>query len=574
MTLALKMVSRRCVRWRTLAVSLLAGILVLNVFIFVTLPTNRQNEVYMDNDIFSAAAAAASRQRYDSRGISHLQFPRKRLNKSNFTSDSRGGGGGGGGGGGVEDVGDHPPLLLQEQRGRFDPKVGQVEHAGASTQRQAEGQNNGVGGGKGTNSDTSGSAQRANFTDPTVDAFVKTLEDNGLLDVLPGSSLEGENYWDFLKRQRLQRKAGMQLPAYKNYKSTTNWERFHTGIRQHFLYDPDKPVVDAVLSDLTKRNIIDVEQKEGGTQIKLIITYDDEGQALFKPMRYPRETETLPDHFYFADYERHIAEIAAFHLDRVLGFNRVPPVAGRKLNMTHDIRRLAESKLARTFFISPAGNLCFHGSCSYYCDSGHPICGHPDMLEASMMAFLPPEKMAHRQTWRNPWKRSYSKHRKAYWEVYDDLCEKVKKRAPYNKGRRLLDIVDMSVMDFMMGNLDRHHYETFRAFGNDSFIIHLDHGRGFGKAHQDEMSCLAPMLQCCRLRRSTLQRLVRLYRGPYPFSVIVRTALSRDSVNPVLIEPHLEALDRRLVKVLRVLAECAGEEGRTLGDVVVDDGVY
>ena len=98
-----------------------------------------------------------------------------------------------------------------------------------------------------------------------------------------------------------------------------------------------------------------------------------------------------------------------------------------------------------------AGNLCFHGSCSYYCDSGHPICGHPDQLEASMMAFLPPEKMAHRQTWRNPWKRSYSKHRKAYWEVYDDLCEKVKKRPPYNSGRRLLDIIDMSVLDFLMG---------------------------------------------------------------------------------------------------------------------------
>jgi len=26
--------------------------------------------------------------------------------------------------------------------------------------------------------------------------------------------------------------------------------------------------------------------KEGGTQLKLIITFSDEGQALFKPMRY------------------------------------------------------------------------------------------------------------------------------------------------------------------------------------------------------------------------------------------------------------------------------------------------
>jgi len=28
-----------------------------------------------------------------------------------------------------------------------------------------------------------------------------------------------------------------------------------------------------------------IEQKEGGTQLKLIITFSDEGQALFKPMR-------------------------------------------------------------------------------------------------------------------------------------------------------------------------------------------------------------------------------------------------------------------------------------------------
>ena len=56
-------------------------------------------------------------------------------------------------------------------------------------------------------------------------------------------------------------------------------------------------------------------------------------------------------------------------------------------------------------------------------------------------------------------------------------CMQVK---PYNKGRRLLDVMDMAIYDFLMGNLDRHHYEIFTSLGKSAYIIHLDHGRAFG----------------------------------------------------------------------------------------------
>ena len=56
--------------------------------------------------------------------------------------------------------------------------------------------------------------------------------------------------------------------------------------------------------------------------------------------------------------------------------------------------------------------------------------------------------------------------------------------------------------------------------------------------------------------------------------IVLQASLSRDPVSPVLIQPHLAALDRRLLKILQSLQDCTEQEGRTLQQVVIDDGVY
>uniref|UniRef100_A0A8D3DN12 FAM20 C-terminal domain-containing protein n=1 Tax=Scophthalmus maximus TaxID=52904 RepID=A0A8D3DN12_SCOMX len=286
--------------------------------------------------------------------------------------------------------------------------------------------------------------------------------------------------------------------------------------------------------------------------------------------RQTREQETPPDFFYFSDFERHNAEIAAFHLDKILDFRRVPPVAGRLVNMTKEIRDVTrDKKLWRTFFISPANNVCFYGECSYYCSTEHALCGKPDQIEGSLAAFLPDLALAKRKTWRNPWRRSYHKRKKAEWEVDPDYCEEVKQTPPYDSGTRLLDIMDMTIFDFLMGNMDRHHYETFEKFGNETFIIHLDNGRGFGKHSHDEISILVPLTQCCRVKKSTHLRLQLLAKEEYKLSMLMAESLVRDRLSPILIQPHLDAMDRRLRQVLNVLSGCIEKEG--YGYVVEDD---
>lgn len=340
-------------------------------------------------------------------------------------------------------------------------------------------------------------------------------------------------------------------------KHSSNLEKLHAQITNKEMYSEESmPIVKAVLHEMATMPIVSSIQKEGGTQLKLIITYDNEMKALFKPMRFPREQQTLPNHFYFSDYERHTAEIAAFHLDYVLGFRRAMPVVGRVLNITSEIFEVANEDLLHTSFISPANNLCFHGKCSYYCDTGHAICGNPDRLEGSFAAFLPENDIGERKLWRHPWRRSYNKKKKAQWETEDDYCVMIRGIVPNDQQRRLLDLMDMSVFDFLMGNMDRHHYETFKDFENNTFTIHLDHGRGFGKPFHDEMSILMPLIQCCQIRTSTLHTLLKFHNGPKPLSRALNETMAQDPISPVLWEPHLTALDRRVAIVLREIRKC------------------
>lgn len=146
----------------------------------------------------------------------------------------------------------------------------------------------------------------------------------------------------------------------------TSLDRFHRQITQFRMYsEKNAKIIDAVLRDMANERIVHVVQMDGGTQLKLIITYENGMKAIFKPMRFSREYQTPPNHFYFSDFERHTAEIAAFHLDRALGFRRCVPVTGRRLNITTEIFAVADSALMRTAFVSPGKNLCFHGKCKF-----------------------------------------------------------------------------------------------------------------------------------------------------------------------------------------------------------------
>ncbi len=292
-------------------------------------------------------------------------------------------------------------------------------------------------------------------------------------------------------------------------------------------------------------------------------------KVLVKPMKVARNYETPPDHFYFVDFERHHAEIAAFHVDMLLKFYRCPPTVGRLFDMTNEIWKNSDQSLSKTFFYSPAGNTCFTGHCSYYCDTTHATCGRPgDKMEASVQLMLPSRPVVLWDSIEHPYRRSYSKKKLVEWEHNDNYCYEQVFQDTDLHSRTMLDIMDMAVFDFIIGNMDRHHYEKMTSLGNSTFLLHLDHGRSFGKQFHDEMSILTPLTQCCLMRYSTFKRLKYLFKNN--FAKLLDDSLKSDPLYPILTVGHLVAVDRRLEIVLNELSLCVDKH--TVNNVIVDDG--
>ena len=92
----------------------------------------------------------------------------------------------------------------------------------------------------------------------------------------------------------------------------------------------------------------------------------------------------------------------------------------------------------------------------------------------------------------------------------------------------------------------------------------------FGRQDYDVISILAPLRQCCMIRKSTFLKYVKLYTGLDRLSALMEKSLANDPVAPVLLPGHLNALDRRLKKILLTVAKCL-ESGLSASSVIIAD---
>lgn len=288
---------------------------------------------------------------------------------------------------------------------------------------------------------------------------------------------------------------------------------------------------------LATEAVAEIERGRGGRSLAFKITLVDGTQGYFKP-----EQSFSAAHWY--------SEVAAYYLDRELGFGRVPPIVGRRLDWA-PLRSVARRD-ERVDEVVVADDGTVRGAFVWWVSGGLDVLplgrGWESWIRVQPgLAFTPYQRV-----------RAYRA------EVNGDPLppeesERNRRDAPDEppSQERAAELSDMIVFDFLTSNVDRWGggFTNVRTRGDDGDLVFLDNGAGFwlGRNRLWVMDRRLQALQ--RFRRSTVDAL-----RAFDIERFERR-LAADALAPVLNERQLAGVEERRLAVLEHVAEMQSRFG-------------
>jgi hypothetical protein len=293
------------------------------------------------------------------------------------------------------------------------------------------------------------------------------------------------------------------------------------GAAPAFLGEPDAPRIRSLRSG----DIAEVNKGKGGRSLAFQITLDDGTRGYFKPKQ-----SFSAAHWY--------SEIAAYYLDRELGFGRVPPATGRVFEWSRLQRAARNDDRISELSIEKDGTI-----------RGAFIWWIPEPLRRLRMG--------------RKWERWVRVERTLSITPYQrpvdyraDLRKKPGLREATDPSRpiagapdheeRPAELSDLIVFDYLTQNVDRWggDFTNVRTRGEGGPLIYLDNGAGFWLGEQRLGLMEARLKALQRFRRSTIEAI----RGLDVDAFAKR--LKTDPLAPVLNQKQLDGLRERRQAVL------------------------
>uniref|UniRef100_A0A8D8MF04 Glycosaminoglycan xylosylkinase homolog n=1 Tax=Cacopsylla melanoneura TaxID=428564 RepID=A0A8D8MF04_9HEMI len=367
---------------------------------------------------------------------------------------------------------------------------------------------------------------------------------------------------------------------------------------------------------LCQARVVHTDLMTKGTQLKLMLTLETNHQTdekspvnvhplaainyvrhrprrsqvrvVFKPKWY-NNTETFPN--IVDGKDRHYGEYIAFFLSLLLEMYTVPVVQLRSFTM-HELLSTGSERFNGTLF-EKDDQICVKGKCMYCTEENALCCSESGVVQGAVIVYMEQTQIA---KVRNPYQRSYNSNKLKPWETSESYCHK---QLIYQYDKQfLLDLVDLSVFDYLIQNGDRHHLDKVNLLlkrgdshldvrtnevniGDkndpppsglskiDKYLL-LDNGKSFGQPGQDSLDVLAPLYQCCVMRSRTYNKLVQL-RGGLLTKTLKQLSkhsgcpLSSSESEEVLTEVQWRGLERRLSLIYATVNYCMRKHnGKTI----------
>lgn len=313
------------------------------------------------------------------------------------------------------------------------------------------------------------------------------------------------------------------------------------------LFDPDEDA--RVLAELRSEEIISLERGRGGRSVAFRVTLASGARAYFKP-----EQTFSGTHWN--------AEIAAFHLDRLLGLNRTAPSTGRVVPWSLLEPILAGDPRASEVVVDADGNV--RGVLVAWMDERLIPIAPPAAWERDLRItehvgaypFVPPAALLRAHTAFLTLDGGPEEPADAGLEESDAAAQEID---GWDREQRAAEISTLIVFDFLIHNGDRWggQFTNVRTRGPNGPIVYLDNAAGFSR-RRARLTTLDLRLQFVeRFETRVVRRLRRLEDGA------LGERLESDPMAPILDDDQLAHFEeRRLALLSHVdgLVERLGEE--------------
>jgi hypothetical protein len=289
-----------------------------------------------------------------------------------------------------------------------------------------------------------------------------------------------------------------------------------------------------------------IEKGRGGRSLGFKITLESGRKAYFKGEQS----------FSAANW---FGEVAAFHLDRMLGFGRVPTVISRQFPWSR-LEPAAGKDSRKGEMIIRNGQV--RGAFVAWVDEGVKPLTHIDGWERWIrVRFWPSTAITPFQR-PSAWKWELDQVRRKgneYRSKEERLRRRNLKPEPDTEDRRA-EMSDLIVFDYLTRNIDRWGGDNGNVLvrSDTRALVFLDNGAGFepGDAQPTLMDARLHVLQ--RFRRSTIEAIRAFDIKRF------EQRLAEEPVQPVLNREQLNGLEQRRKSLLAWVAEMEAEHGEAI----------